>query len=269
VSGGRLLAVFTVQMDANEDIQNYPIIYTMGPVSNGVLQPHSPSNGNAAQLDLSSATLSDVSSGGSGRRSGDLPTVHGWLNGLGLGLLLPLAAAIARTLREHPNVWFNMHRSIAMLGYALGVAGIAIGYYMKPFSGSLEVAHVVLGSIALGLGFLQILAILGRPAPDHKYRKHWSLYHSNIGRLLIAVIVANFYIGVHMSDHIASNHRKNWYIVYSVLLGAILLLALAKEIFNATALRGKREHQAVVGVPTHNKNQQNGQSNGFTNHDRV
>lgn len=24
---------------------------------------------------------------------------------------------------------------------------------------------------------------------DHKYRKHWSLYHSNIGRLLIAVIV--------------------------------------------------------------------------------
>ena len=36
---------------------------------------------------------------------------------------------------------------------------------MKPFSGSLEVAHVVLGSIALGLGFLQILAILGRPAP--------------------------------------------------------------------------------------------------------
>ena len=51
---------------------------------------------------------------------------------------------------------------------------------------------------------------------------------------------ANFYIGVHMSDHIASYNRKNWYIVYSVLLGAILLLALAKEIFNATALRGKR-----------------------------
>lgn len=53
-------------------------------------------------------------------------------------------------------------------------------------------------------------------------------------------VQANFYIGVHMSDHIASNNRKNWYIVYSVLLGAILLLALAKEIFNATALRGKR-----------------------------
>ncbi len=46
-----------------------------------------------------------------------------------------------------------------------GCAIAAIGYYMKPFSGTLEVCHVVLGSIALGLGFLQILAILGRPAP--------------------------------------------------------------------------------------------------------
>jgi hypothetical protein len=58
-------------------------------------------------------------------------------------------------------------------------------------------------------------------------------------------VQANFYIGVHMSNHIASNHRKNWYIVYSVLLGAILLLALAKEIFNATALRGKRVRTAI------------------------
>ena len=60
---------------------------------------------------------------------------------------------------------------------------------------------------------------------------------------------ANFYIGVHMSDHIASNNRKNWYIVYSVLLGAILLLALAKEILNATALRGKRVCAAAHNCP--------------------
>ena len=40
VSGGRLLAVFTVQMDANVNKENFPIIYTMGPVANGVLQPH-------------------------------------------------------------------------------------------------------------------------------------------------------------------------------------------------------------------------------------
>jgi hypothetical protein len=30
-----------------------------------------------------------------------------------------------------------------------------------------------------------------------------------------------------------------------------------------------QEHQAVVGVPTNKTNQQNGQSNGFTNNDTV
>lgn len=58
-----------------------------------------------------------------------------------------------------------MHASDMANESCLWCAIAAIGYYMKPFSGSLEVAHVVLGSIALGLGFLQILAILGRPAP--------------------------------------------------------------------------------------------------------
>ena len=32
------------------------------------------------------------------------PQVHGWLNGVGLGLLLPLAGLIARTLRDRPKV---------------------------------------------------------------------------------------------------------------------------------------------------------------------
>ena len=47
VSGGRLLAVFTMQMDASDSITDFPIIYTMGSVANGALQPH---NVRAAQL---------------------------------------------------------------------------------------------------------------------------------------------------------------------------------------------------------------------------
>jgi hypothetical protein len=54
VGGGRLLAVFTVQLDANQDIGNFPIIYTMGPVSNGVLQSHSV---RAAELSVAAAYL--------------------------------------------------------------------------------------------------------------------------------------------------------------------------------------------------------------------
>lgn len=38
--GSRLLALFTLELDANENFANFPIIYTMGPISNNELQPH-------------------------------------------------------------------------------------------------------------------------------------------------------------------------------------------------------------------------------------
>lgn len=38
----------------------------------------------------------------------------------------------------------------------------------------------------------------------------WRVYHTSIGRLLVAVVIANFYLGVHMSDNIANDNRKNW-----------------------------------------------------------
>lgn len=57
---------------------------------------------------------------------------------------------------------------------------------------------------------------------------------------------ANFYLGVHMSDHIKSSHRKNWYIVYSVLLGLIVALAVSKEIFNMTVMRKERRVSSAI-----------------------
>ena len=39
-SGGRLTMAFTLQLDASHNPTAFPIIYTMGPTSNGVLLPH-------------------------------------------------------------------------------------------------------------------------------------------------------------------------------------------------------------------------------------
>lgn len=49
-----------------------------------------------------------------------------------------------------------------------------------------------------------------------------------------------------MSDHIKSSHRKNWYITYSVLLSAILALAVSKEIFNIVFL--SRDKQVTLCI---------------------
>jgi hypothetical protein len=38
--GNRLLALFTLQLEADEDVTSFPVIYTQGAVVNGQLQPH-------------------------------------------------------------------------------------------------------------------------------------------------------------------------------------------------------------------------------------
>jgi hypothetical protein len=51
----------------------------------------------------------------------------------------------------------------------------------------------------------------------------------------------NYYIGVHMSTHLSGGHRRNWYVAYSLALGVIVALGLAKEIYNATVLRRRQQ----------------------------
>ena len=51
----------------------------------------------------------------------------------------------------------------------------------------------------------------------------------------------NYYIGVHMSTHLSGSHRRNWYVAYSLALGVIVALALAKEVYNATVLRRREQ----------------------------
>jgi len=233
-SGGRLLAAFTLELNPTQaaEMSAFNIIYTKGPIADGVLQPHDPSNGNTATLDLTSGSVSGERSVGNDRRSGSLPTVHGWLAAVGLGLGLPLAAACARTLKQFPNGWFHAHRAIALVAYLCGVAAIGIGLYMRPMVGAAEKTHEVMGLIALGLGFLQTTAIAARPTPTHRLRKAWALVHHNVGRLTVTTVIANVYLGISMSEHIASDDRKNWYIVYSVFLVLIIALAVAKEANN-------------------------------------
>jgi hypothetical protein len=55
------------------------------------------------------------------------------------------------------------------------------------------------------------------------------------------VLQVNYYIGVHMSTHLSGSHRRNWYAAYSLVLGVIVALWLAKEVYNATVLRRKQQ----------------------------
>ena len=67
--------------------------------------------------------------------------VHGWLMCISWGCLIPLGVVIAcfRTVRGSDSWWFHLHRILALLGFLISVAGLAVGVYLDPgaaYSGS-------------------------------------------------------------------------------------------------------------------------------------
>ncbi|KAJ6680542.1 CYTOCHROME B561 AND DOMON DOMAIN-CONTAINING PROTEIN [Salix purpurea] len=90
-----------------------------------------------------------------------LKIVHGFLNAVSWGVLLPIGAATARYLRHVQ----------------------ALGPAWK------------LGFAAFSLGALQTLALLFRPKTTNKFRKYWKSYHHFVGYACVVLGVVNVFQG--------------------------------------------------------------------------
>jgi putative Mn2+ efflux pump MntP len=57
------------------------------------------------------------------------------------------------------------------IAYTAAIVGMGIGLYMKEYLGTYdEKVHRLVGIVVMVLGFLQILALVLRPKPDHRMR---------------------------------------------------------------------------------------------------
>lgn len=87
--------------------------------------------------------------------------VHGFLNMIGWGTLLPLGAIIARYFRKFPmecSEWFSLHVLCQALGYLLGSLGWAIGIWLGNSSFNYTFhTHRVLGIIIFTFSTLQVI----------------------------------------------------------------------------------------------------------------
>ncbi|KAJ6329497.1 hypothetical protein OIU77_011050 [Salix suchowensis] len=111
--------------------------------------------------------------------------VHGVLNAVSWGILMPVGIIIARYLKVFKSAgpaWFYLHVICQSSGYAVGVAGWATGIKLGSDSPGITYGtHRNLGIIIFFLGTLQVLALLLRPKPEHKYRRYWNIYHHTVG----------------------------------------------------------------------------------------
>ncbi|KAJ9176820.1 hypothetical protein P3X46_012092 [Hevea brasiliensis] len=152
--------------------------------------------------------------------------VHGVLNAVSWGVLMPMGIMIARYLKVFKvanPAWFYLHVTCQSSAYIIGVAGWGTGLNLGSDSTGIEYSkHRNIGIILFCFATLQVFALLLRPKPDHKYRLYWNIYHHSIGYATIALSIINIYEGFDILDP-----EKKWEKIYTgiiIFLGAVAAL---------------------------------------------
>ncbi|MBA0839696.1 hypothetical protein Goarm_005399 [Gossypium armourianum] len=219
-------------------------VWQEGTMSGNTPQMHATSGPNVQSmgtLNLLSGQAGTIGGRTSTQRKQD---IHGVLNAVSWGILMPLGAIIARYLKVFKSAdpaWFYLHASCQFSAYVVGVAGWSTGLKLGSESSGIQYdAHRTIGIILFCLGTLQVFALLVRPKPDHKYRVYWNIYHHLVGYTVVILSVINIFKGLDILEP-----EKKWKNAY---IGVIIALACSGVVLEACTwflvLRRKRSESA-------------------------
>ncbi|KAK9815929.1 hypothetical protein WJX72_012106 [[Myrmecia] bisecta] len=220
---GRLQATFSLKMTQSIEQLSTPLpfISAVGPLSTEErCQEHAASAKVSGSINFGTG-VSNVEV-----TSDNKPKIHGWLMVVSWGFLIPVGVLIARYMRSVDPWWFHLHRAIQLTAFLVGIAGLGVGIKMGKKTGTdVELAHRCIGFIVNGLGLLQVLAIIVRPAKEAGYRRYWNWYHWWVGRAAVALAITNVYLGLKTVDE-----RTGLFVAYSMVIGVVLLTAAVLEV---------------------------------------
>ncbi|XP_008792963.1 cytochrome b561 and DOMON domain-containing protein At3g25290-like [Phoenix dactylifera] len=220
-AGGTMRMFGTVKLGKEMTVVNQ-VWQVGGSVTAGVPDKHAFNPDNLASegtLDL----LRGVSSG-SGASGTKKRNIHGILNAVSWGILLPIGAIFARYLKTFQSAdpaWFYLHVSCQLIGYIVGVAGWGTGLNLGS-KGIHQTTHRNIGITLFSLGTLQVFALFLRPNKDHKYRFYWNIYHYLVGYTVIILGIINVFKGLKILD--TDQKWTTAYIIVICILGGIALL---------------------------------------------
>ncbi|MBA0567440.1 hypothetical protein Golob_012177, partial [Gossypium lobatum] len=120
---------------------------------------HEPSLGNLDSKEVLNLETGDCQNIGQHRRH--MRKVHGILNIIGWGTLLPIGVIVARYFKQFPikldPCWYYFHYSCQVVGYILGTAGWGLGLFLGHESKYYTFhSHRVLGICIFGFTTLQV-----------------------------------------------------------------------------------------------------------------
>ncbi|KAF0911164.1 hypothetical protein E2562_007942 [Oryza meyeriana var. granulata] len=222
-ANGEYTMFATIALPNNSTTQN--TVWQAGPGNTGAIAPHTTSGPNVLsmqRLDFLSGQSTGASNSRLHRRN-----IHGVLNAVSWGILIPLGAMIARYLRVFEAAdpaWFYLHITCQLSGYILGVAGWGLGLKLGSESKGITYdAHRNIGIAIFCLATLQVFALLLRPDKKNKYRLYWNIYHHSVGYSAIVLSAVNIFKGLDILKP-ASGWKKSYIAILATLGGVALFL---------------------------------------------
>ncbi|OEL20274.1 Cytochrome b561 and DOMON domain-containing protein [Dichanthelium oligosanthes] len=196
-------------------------------VTGGTPAPHAMGGDNLAakaKLDLLRETTAAAGADSATQKR----NIHGVLNAVSWGVLLPMGAIFARYLKTFKSAdpaWFYLHVTCQLVGYGVGVSGWATGINLGNESkGVTYTDHRNIGIAVFALGTLQVLALFLRPKKEHKYRVYWNMYHHSVGYTVIVLGVVNIFKGMSILGV-----EQRWRTAYIAAVCVLVVAAAALE----------------------------------------
>nr|GMC77051.1 cytochrome B561 and DOMON domain-containing protein At2g04850 [Ipomoea batatas] len=221
------------------------------------VQGYSPTIHPTTINDLASVSTIDVLSGTSAEfHGGDFATlkiVHGILNAISWGIMLPVGVVTARYLRHAQSLgptWFYAHAGIQLSNIVLGTIGFGIGLRLGEHSpGRVYGLHRKLGLATFCLGILQTMALLFRPKTTNKFRRYWKSYHHFVGYACVVLGVVNVFQGFEVMGEGRSYGKLAYCLCLSTLAGVCVALEVNSwVIFCRKAKEEQLRREGLMGV---------------------
>ncbi|KAH1054896.1 hypothetical protein J1N35_032961 [Gossypium stocksii] len=238
-------------------------VWQEGGLNGNIPQVHGTSGANVQSMGTLNLVSGEAGTSNGGGSKLKKRNIHGVLNTVSWGILMPMGAIIARYLKVFKSAdpaWFYLHVLCQFSAYVVGVAGWGTGLKLGSESVGIQFdAHRTIGIILFSLGTLQVFALLLRPKPEHKYRLYWNIYHHLVGYTVIILSVINIFKGFDILEP-----EKKWKHAY---IGVIVALASTAVLLEAytwfVAIRRKRS-ESEGKLPYGGVN--GGEGNGMYSH---
>ncbi|KAG5570528.1 hypothetical protein H5410_060294 [Solanum commersonii] len=218
--------ILPMKYDLSRLNQVWQVGINIGAVGNKELKMH----GKGLMNYDSSETINLRTGKGRGNRvheSSKTRQVHGILNIIGWGTVLPIGVIIARNFREFPLPWLGWkkyHISCQTIGYLVGTTGWAVGIWLGKASKYYSFPkHGTYGLFIFAFATIQMLFFKFKPGDRDEFRMYRNMFHHVVGYSLLIVSCINILKGIQIM-HLDYTYWKPAYLGIVSCLAFIFLV---------------------------------------------